>query len=146
MGFGITMEKPKKSIFVYLIGFYLFLTSSVLTAPIRQRSKEYFAATGTPSYSANWITTLITVLALILIIQIIRYKKVFFFIGAGWFILSSTWILYLIFFLYKNYFTWIDIVVLINIFCIAFLLNKNNLNRCNEYSEYYRIQRESRKL
>ena len=92
------MEKPKKSIFVYLIGIYLFLTSSVLTAPFRQRSKEYFSTTGIPDYSSNWIMTIISIFAIVLIIQIIRYKKVFFFIGAGWFILSSIWILYLIFF------------------------------------------------
>lgn len=140
------MEKPKKSIFVYLIGIYLFLTSSVLTAPFRQRSIEYFSTTGIPDYSSNWIMMIISIFAIVLIIQIIRYKKVFFFIGAGWFILSSIWILYLIFFLYKKYFTWIDFVAIINILCILFLLNKNSLNRCNEYSEYYRILKEQKEM
>lgn len=114
------MEKPKKSIFVYLIGFYLFVISSVLTAPLRQRSKEYISQTGVPDYSTNLISFLITIIAIVLIVQIIRYKKVFFFIGAGFFIVSSVWILYLIIFVYKKYFTWLDIVLLINILSSIF--------------------------
>ncbi len=140
------MEKPKKSIFVYLIGFYLFVISSVLTAPFRQRSKEYISQTGVPDYSTNCISFLITIIAIVLIVQIIRYKKVFFFIGAGFFIVSSVWILYLIIFVYKKYFTWLDIVLLINILSSIFLLNKKNINICNNYSEYYRIVKKQKEM
>ena len=140
------MEKPKKSIFVYLIGIYLFLTSSVVTSPFRQISKKYFSITGTPFYSLNGIITLISVITIVLIIQIIRYRKIFFFIGAGWLILSLIWILYIIFFINKNYFTWLNFLAIINIFCILFLLNKNSISRCNEYSEYYRILKEQKEM
>ena len=72
------MEKPKKSIFVYLIGIYLFLVQSVITAPFRQISKEYVASTGNVNYQNNQIMLLISILMIILLVQIIRYKKVFF--------------------------------------------------------------------
>lgn len=140
------MEKPRKSIFVYFIGFYLFIISSMLTAPLRQRSKELFSETGLHDYSANCKMFLISIIAIILIIQIIRYKKVFFFIGAGYFILSSLWILYLIVFVYKKYITWIDFVLLINILSTVFLLSKKSLNICNKYSEYYQILKEQREM
>ena len=74
----VKMEKPKKSIFVYLIGIYLFLVQSVITAPFRQISKEYVASTGNVNYQNNQIMLLISILMIILLVQIIRYKKVFF--------------------------------------------------------------------
>ncbi len=140
------MEKPKKSIFVYLIGIYLFLVQSVITAPFRQISKEYLASTGNVNYQNNQIMFLISILMIILLVQIIRYKKVFFYIGSIFFILSSIWIIYLIFVVYKKYFTWIDIVLIINICCSIFLLNKRSIEKCNLYTEYYKQKKQIKEM
>lgn len=133
------MEKPKKIIFVYLIGIYLFLVQSVITAPFRQISKEYLASTGNVNYQNNQIMFLISILMIILLVQIIRYKKVFF-------ILSSIWIIYLIFVVYKKYFTWVDIVLIINICCSIFLLNKRSIEKCNLYTEYYKQKKQIKEM
>ena len=46
----------------HLIGIYLFLVQSVITAPFRQISKEYLASTGNVNYQNNQIMFLISIL------------------------------------------------------------------------------------
>lgn len=143
---GVKMEKPKKSLFVYLIGIYLFLMQSVITAPLRKISNEYSASTGNVNYQNNQLIFLISILMIVLSVQIIRYRKIFFYIGSIFFILSSTWLIYLIIFVYKKYFTWIDIVLIINISCSIFLLSKKNIEKCNLFSEYYKQKKQIKEM
>ncbi len=140
------MDKPKKSIFVYLIGIYLFIFMNAFTAPFIKKSKEYISDTGNVNYLNNQITALIILLMLILIIQIIRYKKIFFYIGGVFFILNSLLNIYIAFFLYKKFFTWIDIVLIINICCCVFLFRKKSIAKCKMFSEYYKQQKQIKEM
>lgn len=140
------MEKPKKSIFVYLIGVYLFFLQSILSSPLRERSREYFEATGEPYYQNNLILTIISVISILSIIQIIRYKKVFFYLSAVLFGLFNVWILYLIIFVYKNAILRLDILFIINILCIIFFLLKQNLALCDSYKLYYDQKKQEKEM
>lgn len=48
--------------------------------------------------------------------------------------------------MYKKYFTWIDIVLIINICCSIFLLNKRIIEKCNLYTEYYKQKKQIKEM
>ena len=140
------MGKPEKSICAYLIGIYLFFIIFISTALYKKNYASLFSSYEIPENLLNIITTVLFVLGIVIMVQIIRYNKIFFYISSGWLILSIIRSFYLVIAVNKIYLKIAIVISIINILILTFLLNKNNLIKCDEFAEYYKTRKEENKL
>ena len=140
------MGKPERSICAYLIGIYLFFIIFISTALNKKNYASLFSSYEIPENLLNIITTVLFVLGIVIMVQIIRYNKIFFYISSGWLILSIIRSIYLVIAVNKIYLKIAIVISIINILILTFLLNKNNLRKCDEFAEYYKTRKEENKL